>query len=305
MVTASSDGTIRFWDFAEGSQIEVIYAKRPVLSIALSADERSVAGGLTDGVVKLWKMTNSPSLVCEEEIILARDSRGDVLSVAFSPNDTKLAAGGNNQQHTRIWNLQKLDERCKSSAIVGPVDAMGWVASGEILYANVPTSGIHRWRVNTERSLTRTSNNGRRILLPNATGQPLFLFAHTIFFDHVNQPLYSYQGHVSMSPVSAQLIESRKWLVTADVIVNKIQPGEREPDEFVTVWDLTSGQPLAIMRDRFGQVGNIAVSPDGRHVVYGGGERETNRYQEVEITGDFDLRVWDISNTPNRAGIAQ
>lgn len=108
-----------------------------------------------------------------------------------------------------------------------------------------------------------------------------------------------------MSPVSAQLIESRKWLVTADVIVNKIQPGEREPDEFVTVWDLTSGQPLAIMRDRFGQVGNIAVSPDGRHVVYGGGERETNRYQEVEITGDFDLRVWDISNTPNRAGIAQ
>ena len=114
IISGSSDGTIRFWNVQSGKQVDAIQAHRPVMSLAISNDGNSLAGGLTDSVVKIWKLKHNPVMAYHDERILSRDYGGsiltlggpcDVLSIAFSPDNTQVAAGGNRQQRTRIWNL--------------------------------------------------------------------------------------------------------------------------------------------------------------------------------------------------------
>ena len=92
--------------------------------------------------------------------------------------------------------------------------------------------------------------------------------------------------------MSAQLAASENLLVTGDVIGNTKQMGS---DELVTVWDLITGLPLAVLRDKLGQVGNTAISPNGKYVAYGSGVYEAMLYSQ-KSTGDYDLRVWRIAN---------
>ena len=122
---------------------------------------------------------------------------------------------------------------------------------------------------------------------------PLIILGGDIFDAETLQVVHSFKPLNGAWAVSAQLAAGENLLVTADVIVNANH--EMEPDELVSVWDLKTGRPQAVLRDRFGQVGNIAISPNGEHVAYGNGIRET-AYMQTKSTGDYDLRVWKITN---------
>ncbi|MBZ8181033.1 WD40 repeat domain-containing protein [Oscillatoria salina] len=69
-----------------------------ILSVALSADGRTLATGDTDGEIRLWEVATGQSL------ITLRGHTSWIRSLAFSPDDTKLASCSNDGT-VRIWDV--------------------------------------------------------------------------------------------------------------------------------------------------------------------------------------------------------
>lgn len=289
LVSGSSDATIRFWNVQSGKQVHTIHTHRPVMSLAVSSDGQSLACDMTDAVVKIWKLEHDPVIAHRDERILSRDYRGDVLSIAFSPDDTKVAAGGNRQQHTRIWNLLAPDERCKSSTINGRVTSLVWSRSGKRVLLCEEDARSLRWWPKSELKTPRF--HGLGTLLLQSDDDPLVIAGGDVLDAETLQVVYSFKRRNDVRTVSAQLSNRKGLLVTGDVIINSIL--EFPTDELVSVWDLTTGRPVAVLRDHVGQVGNIAISPNGEHVAYGNGIYDVMLYQQ-KSTGDYDLRVWQL-----------
>lgn len=291
IISGSSDGTIRFWNVQSGKQIDAIQSHRPVMSLAISSDGKSLASGMTDAVVKIWKLEHDPEIAHHDERILSRDYSGDVLSIAFSPDDTQVAAGGNRQQPTRIWNLLAPDERCKSSTIMGPVTSLVWSRLGTRVLLCVEERSL-RWWPQSTRGESRDARSGKQLI--RSDDDPLIVVGGEVLDAETCEVVHTFQQRSGVRSESAQLLNGKNLLVTADVIVNAVY--ESEPDEFVSVWDLKTGRPLAVLRDHVGQAGNIAISPNGEYVAYGNCVDDTNPTYTEKPTGNYELRVWRITN---------
>ncbi len=290
IISGSLDGTIRFWNVQSGKQVDAIQTHRPAMSLAISSDGKSLACGMADAVVKIWKLEYDPEIAHRDERILSRAYSGDVLSIAFSPDDTKIVAGGNNRQQTRMWNLLAPDERCKSSTIMGPVTSLVWSRSAAGVLLCIRERSLCWWPKITG-SPSRDARSGK--LLIRSGDDPLIVVGGDILDAETHEVVHSFRQRRGVRAVSAQMSVRRNLLVTGDVIVNAIH--EVRPDELVSVWDLETGRPLAVLRERFGQVGNIAIAPNGEYVAYGNGIRATAAYMKKMVTGDYDLRVWKIT----------
>ncbi|MDA1054932.1 MAG: hypothetical protein O3C40_31295 [Planctomycetota bacterium] len=298
IISGSSEGTIRFWNVESGKHVHTIQAHRPVMSLAISGDGKTLASGMANEVVKIWKLQHDSEITHHDERVLSREHRhggtgpfrhsGDVRSIAFSPDDTKVAAAHNGM---RVWNLRAPDERCKSSSIMGPVTSLVWSRTGDRVLMCAEERSLYWWPKSTD-SVSRDARSGK--ILFRSGDHPLVVVGGDILDPETNQVMYTFKQRQGVRAVSAQISARRKLLVTADVLYRT--KSEAEPDELVTVWDLTTGRQLSVLRERFGQVGNIAISPNGEHVAYGNGIRETGHYLQEKSTGDYDLRVWKIIN---------
>ena len=149
-----------------------------------------------------------------------------------------------------------------------------------------------RWWPKSAAGATSPSRDVRSgKLLIRSGDDPFVIVGGDVFDAETYQVVHSFKQRHGIWAVSAQISNRRNILVTGDVIVNRIP--ELEPDELVSVWSLNTGEPLAVLRERFGQVGNIAISPNGEHVAYGKGDRQIS-YRQTKDTGDYDLRLWNI-----------
>lgn len=300
MISGSSDATIRFWDLISGKQVNVIQTHRPVMSLAVSNDGKFLACGMSDAVVKMWKLKMDATITPYDEKILSRNYRGDVLAIAFSPDGTKVVAGGDKQQ-PRIWDLNALDQRCKSSTMNGTLSSLAWSRDGQRVLLCESDGQSLRWFPLDSKGADskaaaakfRDPRRGKQVI--QSGDEPLIVVGGAILDADTLQQVHSFGLRAGTRSVSAQISTSGNLLVTGDIITNAIH--EMMPDELVTTWDLQTGQPIAVLRDRFGQVGNIAISPNGEYVAYGNGIRSVGYHQE-KSTGDYDLRVWKIDQ-PN------
>jgi len=193
MISGSSDGTIRFWNVQSGKQVGIIQAHRPVMSLAVSNNGKHLACGLTDAVVKMWTLKHDPVITHRDQRILSRDYRGDILSIAFSPDDTKVAAGGT-PGGVRIWNLLAPDERCKSSTSNGAVTSLVWSRSGEqVLLCERDTQSLRWWPRSPENAAKspRDARSGK--LLIRSGDDPLVVVGREIRDAETYRVLHSFK----------------------------------------------------------------------------------------------------------------
>ncbi len=292
IISGSADATIRFWDLQSGKQVDTIRTHRPVMGLAISSDGKTLAGGMAGSVVKIWKLEHDPVIAHRDERVLARGNHRvaqpshfspGVLSIAFSPDNTRVAAGH------RIWNLLAPAERCKS--INGVVTSLLWARSGDRILLYQENGRKLRWWPKSELKTPRV--HGPRPLLVQSGVDPLVISGGDVVNAETLQLVHSVKQRSDVRTVSAQLSASRKLLVTGNMISTGSKL-EAKPDELVSVWDLRTGRQLAVLRDHVGQVGNIAISTNGEHVAYGNGIYDTHRIYTKKSTGDYDLRVWQI-----------
>ncbi|MER7576512.1 hypothetical protein [Streptomyces sp. NPDC126514] len=114
---SSDDGTVQLWDVRRPSapvplgHISDIPSHTNVLDVegtaVFSPDEKTLASGGSDGLVRLWDISDKRHPVLLSEPLPHEFSA--VTDVAFSPDGTRLATSSTNQP-VRIWNLADLTD---------------------------------------------------------------------------------------------------------------------------------------------------------------------------------------------------
>ncbi|KAL6867028.1 hypothetical protein J3F83DRAFT_739731 [Trichoderma novae-zelandiae] len=161
LVSTSTDATVRLWDVASGTSLQVFQGHADwVRSAAFSLDGRYIASASDDGTVRIWDSVEKEG---EREPRLLEGHGGYVRAVAFSP-DGKLLASGGDDHMIRIWDFASLKLLCElesgsiviamlfspdSSRVVSRSDdgaVTAWdVSTGERIDSPIHTEGVSRY----------------------------------------------------------------------------------------------------------------------------------------------------------------
>ncbi len=129
LFAGSADHTIRLWDLSD-PQVPVELADSPITGpgssitqLALSPDGSTLAAATADGHVWLWGVSTPNRASIKAELTAAA---GNPVTIAFSPTDNVLVAGGYDQKLT-FWHYrpyQAIDRICAHAGT--PITATEW-----------------------------------------------------------------------------------------------------------------------------------------------------------------------------------
>jgi len=286
LATGSLDETVRLWDLSTGTSKEVPYPfsnsdksipedkkiSRAVRSIAF-ARNGLMAIGWGDESVEIVREDGSLATVLDkapppssDDKRSAEDKRPPVLSVAFSPDGTKLVSKSLGKP-VKLWNVstEQKEELLKSKRVL----SVAFSPDGKTIAAGTPNGMVRLWdtesgketaclarrlarglarRINASQELTETSNS------PD---------------DDSNSPGDdSYRG----SPILSLTFRDNDTLITGNA------------DASLRLWNRKTLKEELVLKGHFKEVSSIALSPDGKTVVTG--------------SADATAKLWDISQQP-------
>ena len=123
LVSASFDGTARVWNLSQGRQIAALPVPAGAWSVAVSPDDRWIAAGSADGVVRVWN-GNRLDLAWS-----SRSSRYPIHTLGFSPDSRVLGSGGGDSA-IHLWEAASGASLAVVRAHRGSTDALAFSADG-------------------------------------------------------------------------------------------------------------------------------------------------------------------------------
>lgn len=330
IIAASSDQTVRVFDWARELQLAEFPSPGLNTSVQLSSDERSLIATGTDGSVRLYAMPGD----------VLKDGDGIVFQSRFnSSRDRLLAVSGRGAPGFGVWDVKDLahprllsrvdDARMVGSGAMSPdgnVVAVGGNDNQVTLYdVSNPSSPIERGRTAPGELPSfddiRISPNGK-FLTVAALGHPIaevwdisdpaaprYLTALTVD-EGVNEQAFSPDGKTLAVSSAAGVV--RMWAVdaagtfrpigdfgdydggaTSVVFINDKLTAVAGLDRRTNIWDVSdAANPVKV--SEFGGTGqeitSIQPSPDG------------NRFA---ISGNDEVLIWDIRDPESPRKVAQ
>jgi WD40 repeat protein len=141
LAAGSAGGATGLWDLRHRRSLAQL-AKHPrgVFGVALSHDGRLAATASYDHTVKLWDIAAAPQV---REVATLTGSLTPAWSVAFSPDDTRLAVGLGDGE-VRLWNVQTHHEALRLKGHKLPVFAVQFTPDGHHL-VSLSGDSLHIW----------------------------------------------------------------------------------------------------------------------------------------------------------------
>jgi WD40 repeat protein len=287
LASGSNDWSIRIWDVQTNEVISILRSHdyvtpliaHAVTSVAFSPDGRQVISGSWDKTVRIWDVQST------KQITVLQGHHEEVVSVGFSPNGT-LVASGSEDGTIRVWDMQTL-----SLSVDLPDDsnsesthAIAISPNGARLLSTAGKSG-RVWDMQTGQEIAVLDGHTDKIWVvafsPDTNGMRIVTGSLDktvrVWTTKTGQELARFS--VDDTPRTVALSADGTRVVVG-------MDNARMP-----VWDVLSGEQLALLVGHRDDMSAVALSPDGLRVV--------------SCSRDRTTRLWDVPSGDQVATIGE
>lgn len=230
----------------------------PVFCLAFAPDDRTLASGGGDKIVRLW------DTAWDRPPVNLRGHQGPVYALAFAPRGSLLASAS--ADHTiRLWDPVTHRQQAVIQAHSGPVYAVAFAPDDKTLASGGTDHEVKLWDA---------ASGQERATLHGHTG-PVYALA----FSRDGKTLISGSGDhsvkiwdVATGQVRATLSghSGKVWSVALSPDGLTVASGSA--DHTIRLWDVGTGQQRAVLRGHLRSVRCVAFTSDGRSLLSVGGD---------------------------------
>ncbi|GAB1543843.1 hypothetical protein NUACC21_65190 [Scytonema sp. NUACC21] len=265
-----SNASLQGMNFAKARIVDSIFAQvlGKVFAVAFSPDNKFLATGDSDGVIRLWEVTSGKQILsCKGHISWVR-------SVTFS-YDGQILASSSNDRIIKLWNLHTGE--CLKT-LLGHTDMVWSVAfspKSQTLASGSEDGTIKLWDIQSGECLKTLQIHNANIysVVFSPDGQIIASGgkdqAIRVWNVQSGQCFQTLQGHTQSV-----------WSVTFSPDGQIIVSGGK--DQALRVWNVQSGQCLKILQGHAGGIKSITFSPNGQMFASGG--------------DDQIIRLWNVQS---------
>ncbi|HEY1354097.1 MAG TPA: NB-ARC domain-containing protein [Ktedonobacteraceae bacterium] len=250
------------------------------LSVAVSADGKSLAAGTADSEIRLWSMEDGTL----EGVLKGHTDW--VRSISIDQTSTLLASGSEDQT-VRLWDLDT--RRCQAilRGHTGRVYAVAFSPAGTHLASASEDQTVRLWEVASRTCLRVYREHTNRVWAVSFSPDTTLLASNsedqTIrIWDIASGRCLKVLEEQSAreEPVSRAGHITRIWSVTFSPNGKLLASGGRE--QAVLLWDVESGQQLKALKGHSNWIRAVAFSPNGRYLA--------------SSSDDTTVRLWEVES---------
>jgi WD40 repeat protein len=146
LVSASADQTVRLWNAASGKQERTFQQSGPLFAVAFNSNNQFVAAGATP-IIKVWDAATGNEVRSFNNSI-NNQRTPTIYSLAFSPDGSVLAAGGDNNE-IRLWESATAQPRTTLLGHASVVNALQFNSDGQWLASGGEDGSARFWQTAT------------------------------------------------------------------------------------------------------------------------------------------------------------
>jgi WD40 repeat protein len=336
------DGAVAGYDVVTGVEFGRLTGHaKPVRAIALTADGRTAVTGDDAGVIKVWDRRDGSA----KRTIEAH--AGAVRQIVISPVDDTLALSAGDDRRVRVWNLatgERLGDFASRNGDATHVEGLAFTPHGQSALSATHGGEIIQWDLATgatERTVARQtgqcfdapllSPDGQLLIAGSPQGRAVRGWDFATGRARLGVVSDNYQpgtrdaswpgqriltgdenGGVHLWDFAGRRLATRS-ASPAPVLATALADDGRtalaaDKSGRVTLWDLSNGNDLLVLRGHRKEVLGVAVSPDGLLAASAGWD---GRVYVWDVTtghvlrqfGDGVQRYWSVAFGPGAATV--
>lgn len=288
LASGGNDQTIRLWDTEKRRALYTIQGyKNEISALAISPDGTLLANGNANHVIYLWLLKQHADLPLRQAptqepyaevqpLQTLQGHYGAVRAVAFHPDGTLLASGGDDDS-IRLWqfNVDQWGEHQLLRGHTGAVMAIAFSPDGQLLASGSADHTIRLWDLqHTACHIVRGHKKMVNTLAFSPDGQYLasaddggmLLLHHTSDLMTANK-----QG---MDQALWRMATNNSALFTLAFSPDGQLLALGGAEKTIQLWQISARRLLTSWEGHSSSIYTLAFSPDGRHLASGSGDQQ-------------------------------
>ena len=279
LASGSSDGKVKLWDVATGTNIATLHGHwTPVESVSFSPDGKTLASAADsdtffgDGEVKLWDVATRENIATLE---------GYATSVSFSPDGTLLASGSDD---VKLWDVAT---RENIATLEGYATSVSFSPDGTLLASGSSGGKVKLWDVATRENIATLEGHTSyvRFVSFSPDGTTLASCGTGLRFDEVK--LWDVATRENIATFSRDWDDIRSVAFSPDSKLIASGGDKFFGDGAVKLWDVTTHE--YIIAFEVNDTTSVSFSPDGILLASGSTKGKVKLWNIAELTSTLGI----------------
>lgn len=276
VASGSDDNTVRLWDVLTGECLKTFQGHADwVTSVIFSLDGKTLLSGSEDHTVKLWDVITGKCL---------RTFKGHTdwissIATCFT-SEAAILASSSEDRSVKLWDLGSGECLRTLSGHSKDIKSIAFSPDGKMLASASCDSTLKLWDISTGDCLytfhknddSSPSSDGLRSVIFSSDGCTLVTGGcdRALRFWDISTG-DRYQVWEDIDYIGSIILSSERQILFSN------------PDKFIKLWDLKTGECLKTLEGHSNSVTSIALSPDNQFLVSGSYD-ETAKLWHVETS---------------------